>query len=81
MCTRCTFSTDSIVSKCIVVVQLKLNGQMVIKASHIFNKALTSDTAYGCIEGINQEEYYVGVINGKRIIPTMKLNGIHNMLL
>ena len=40
------------------------SGLMNIDSSHKFNRS--GDTAYGCIEGVNLEQYQVGVIGGRR---------------
>ena len=42
--------------------QLSSSGLMNIEASHRFTRS--GDTAYGCIEGVNLEQYQVGVIGG-----------------
>ena len=43
---------------------------MNIESSYKFPRS--GDTAYGCIEGINLEQYQVGVISGKIIIMELK---------
>ena len=42
--------------------QLSSSGLMNIESSHKFNRS--GDTAYGCIEGVNLEQYQVGVVGG-----------------
>ena len=42
--------------------QLSSSGLMNIESSHKFNRS--GDTASGCIEGVNLEDYQVGVIGG-----------------
>ena len=66
VCITCTF-LDSSTTDCVAVVhqrisQLSSSGLMNIESSHKFNRS--GDTAYGCIEGINLEQYQVGVIKG-----------------
>ena len=46
--------------------QLSSSGLMNIESSHKFNRS--GDTAYGCIEGVNLEQYQVGVVGGRRSI-------------
>ena len=77
VCVACTF-LDSSVTGCVAVVhqrtsQLSSSGLMNIESSHKFNRS--GNTAYGCIEGINMEQYLVGVINGRMIMPTEEPNG------
>ena len=55
---------------CVVVVhqqisQLSSSGLMNITSSHRFNRS--GDTAYGCIEGVDLEQYQVGVVGGATI--------------
>ena len=47
------------------VSQLSSNGLMNIESSHKLTRS--GDTAYGCIEGINLEQYQVGVIGGNEV--------------
>ena len=66
VCIMCTFS-DNTVENCIAVVhqrisQLNSSGLMKIESSHKFTRS--GDTAYGCIEGVNLEQYQVGVVGG-----------------
>ena len=75
VCITCTF-LDSSTTDCVAVVhqrisQLSSSGLMNIESSHKFNRS--GDTAYGCIEGVNLEQYQVGVIIGshKSIMPSM----------
>ena len=39
---------------------------MNIELSHKFNRS--GDTTYGCIEGVNLEQYQVGVVDGIEIV-------------
>ena len=60
---------------CVAVVhqrvsQLNSSGLMNIESSHKFTRS--GDTAYGCIEGVNLEQYQVGVIGGKMIATEPK---------
>ena len=68
VCITCTF-LDSSDSDCVAVVhqqisQLSSSGLMNIESSHKFTRS--GDTASGCIEGVNLEDYQVGVIGGTR---------------
>ena len=48
---------------------------MNIESSHKFNRS--GDTAYGCIEGVNLEQYQVGVVGGRKVMPIItNLRGI-----
>ena len=42
--------------------RISSSGLMNIEGSHKFTRS--GDTAYGCIEGVNLEQYQVGVIGG-----------------
>ena len=69
VCITCTFN-DNTVKNCVAVVhqrisQLNSSGLMNIESSHKFTRS--GDTAYGCIEGVNLEQYQVGVVGGNRI--------------
>ena len=71
VCITCTF-LDSSVTDCVAVVhqrisQLSSSGLMNIKSSHKLTRS--GDTASGCIEGVNMEDYQVGVVGGKRLFP------------
>ena len=77
VCINCNF-LDSFATDCVAVVhqrvsQLSSSGLMNIESSHKFNRS--GDTAYGCIEGVNLEQYDVGVIGSIRspnkILPSM----------
>ena len=64
ICISCTF-LDSSTTGCVAVIhqrisQLSSSGLMNIESSHKFNRS--GDTAYGCIEGIDMEQYQVGVV-------------------
>ena len=68
---------DRSLTDCVVVVhrrisQLSSGGLMNIESSQKFNRS--DDTAYGCIEGVDLEQYQVGVVGGRliAIIPTTK---------
>ena len=70
VCITCTF-LESSTTDCVAVVhqrisQLNSSGLMNIESSHKFTRS--GDTAYGCIEGVNLEQYQVGVIGGRRSI-------------
>ena len=74
VCITCTF-LESFATDCVAVVhqrisQLSFSRLMNIESSHKFTRS--SDTAYGCIEGVNLEQYQVGVIGGKMIIMEPK---------
>ena len=47
--------------------QLSSSGLMSIESSHKLTRS--GDTASGCIEGVNMEEYQVGVVGGTRLSP------------
>ena len=47
--------------------QLNSSGLMNIESSHKFNRSISENTAYGCIDGIDLERYQVGVIGGRMI--------------
>ena len=68
VCITCTF-LDSSATDCLVVVHQQITscGLMNIESSLRFNRSLTGDTAYGCIEGVNQRQFKVGVANGKMV--------------
>ena len=81
ICITCTF-LDSSTTNCMAVVhqrisQLSSRGLMNIESSHKFNRS--GDIAYGCIEGVNLEQYQVGVVNGKMFLPSMEPNGLLNL--
>ena len=70
VCITCTF-LDKSTSDCVAVVhqrisQLSSSGLMNIESSHKFNRS--GDTAYGCysIEGIDVEQYQIGVVGGSQ---------------
>ena len=69
VCVTCTF-LDSSATDCLVVVHqwISSSGLMNIESSHRFNRSLTGDTAYGCIEGISLEHYQLGVVGGRRTV-------------
>ena len=80
VCILCNF-LDPDTSGCVAVVhqqisQLGSGGLMNIESSHRFTRS--GDTAYGCIEGVNLEQYQVGVIGGVSIskqITTVTIEG------
>ena len=64
VCITCTFLENS-TTECVVVLhqrifQLNSSGLMNIESSHKFTRSV--DTASGCIEGVNLEDYQVGVV-------------------
>ena len=66
ICINCSFN-DNDLNNCVAVVhqrisQLSSSGLMNIESSHKFTRS--GDTAYGCIEGVNLEQYQVGVVGG-----------------
>ena len=68
VCITCTF-LDNSATDCVAVVhqrisQLSSSGLMNIESSHKFTRS--GDTASGCIDGVNLEDYHVGVIVGTR---------------
>ena len=70
VCIQCIF-LNTVNTDCVAVVhqrisQLSFSGLMDIASSHKFNRS--GDTAYGCIEGVNLEQYQVGVIGTHRRI-------------
>ena len=69
VCVRCNF-LDPDTSDCVAVVYQQISllgssGLMNIESSHRLTSS--GDTAYGCIEGVNLEQYQVGVIGGVSI--------------
>jgi hypothetical protein len=80
VCITCTF-LDSFITNCLVVVHQGINssGLMNIESSHKFTRS--GDTAYGCIEGVNLEQYQVGVPGGKMIMePNFNSNSLLSKL-
>ena len=72
VCITCTF-LESSTSDCVAVVhqrisQLNTSGLMNIESSHKFTRS--GDTASGCIEGVNLEDYQVGIATIKSIQHT-----------
>ena len=59
MCVKCTF-LDTDASECVAVVHRNLTN---IERSSKFTRS--GDIASGCIEGVNLEDYQVGVIGGR----------------
>ena len=47
--------------------QLNSSGLMNIESSHKLNRS--GDTASGCIEGVNMEDYQMGVVGGRQAPP------------
>ena len=76
VCIMCTF-LDNSTTDCVAVVhqrisQLSSSGLMNIESSHKFSRF--GDTAYGCIEGINLDQYQVGVVGVTvKQLPTMHI--------
>ena len=69
ICITCTF-LDSSTTDCVAVVhqrisQLSSSGLMNIESSH--KCTISGNTAYGCIEGVNLEQYQVGVMESSII--------------
>ena len=70
VCITCTF-LDSSATDCVAVVhqrisQLSSSGLMNTESSHKLTRS--GDTASGCIEGVNMEDYQVGVVGGRQVI-------------
>ena len=66
VCITCTF-LESSTTDCVAVVHQRIShlnssGLMNIESSHKFTRS--GDTASGCIEGVNLEDYQVGVVGG-----------------
>ena len=81
ICVNCVF-LDPNISECVIVVhqqisQLSSSGLMNIESSHEFNRS--GDTAFGCIPGINPEQYQVGVVGGtmKELTVTENTEGMY----
>ena len=77
VCITCTF-LDSSATDCVAVVhqrisQLNSSGLMNIESSHKFTRS--GDTAFGCIdhEGVNMEDYQVGVFGWRLATGTSVL--------
>ena len=71
VCINCTF-LESSATDCVVVVHQRISKLgssrlMNIESSHKFNRS--GDTAYGCIEGVDMEQYQIGVIGGRMKQP------------
>ena len=83
VCINCTF-LESSTTDCVAVVhqrisQLNSSGLMNIESSHKFTRS--GDTASGCIEGVNLEDYQVGIIAiTQTISPTPTTNSLGNQL-
>ena len=78
VCITCTF-LESSTTDCVAVVhqrisQLNSSGLMNIESSQKFTRSRSGDTASGCIEGVNLEDYQVGVV-GKSFL---QLSGLKN---
>ena len=68
VCITCTF-LDSSATDCVAVVhqrisQLNSSGLINIESSHRFTRS--GDTASGCIEAVNIDDYQVGVLEGSQ---------------
>ena len=69
VCITCTFQ-DSSATDCVVVVhqqisQLSSSGLINIESSHKFTRS--GDTASGCIEAVNMDDYQVGVLGIRQV--------------
>ena len=78
VCITCTF-LDSSATGCVAVVhqrisQLNSSGLMNIESSHKLSRS--GDTASGCIEGVNMEDYQVGVVVDQFITQIKPQKGI-----
>ena len=79
VCITCTF-LDRSSTDCVVVVhqrisQLNSSGLMNIESSHKFTRS--GDTADGCIERIDEDNYQIEVVGAIRVeLPNFN-NGIH----
>ena len=77
VCITCTFMNGSLLQDCVAVVHQRISssaGLMNIESSHKFTRS--GDTASGCIEGVNLEDYQVGVMGGNKIIsPADQIDG------
>ena len=78
VCITCTF-LDSFATDCVAVVhqqisQLSCSGLLNIESSHKFNRS--GDTAYGCIEGVDLEQYQVGVMRSASKSTALDVKGI-----
>ena len=84
ICITCIF-LESSTTDCVAVVhqrisQLNSSGLMNIESSHKFTRS--GDTASGCIEGVNLEDYQVGVVGGQEVdMITMPQKGMYSALL
>ena len=72
VCITCNFLNSSS-TDCVAVVhqrisQLSSSGLMNIESSHKFTRS--GDTASGCIEAVNMDDYQVGVLGGILLEPT-----------
>ena len=70
VCITCTF-LDRSTSNCVAVVHQRISrlnsaGLVNIEASHEFNRS--GNIARGCVEGVDLEQYQVGVVGGKMIL-------------
>ena len=77
VCISCTFLNSS-TTDCVAVVhqrisQLSSSGLMNIDSSYKLNRS--DDTAYGCIEGVNLEQYQIGVVGGIRKVTRIETFG------
>ena len=80
VCITCTF-LDSSATDCVAVVHQRISqlsstssGLMNIESSHKLTRS--GDTASGCIERVNMEDYQVGVVGGRK-----RAKGIMDMCL
>ena len=70
VCITCTF-LDRSATDCVAVAhqrisQLSSSGLMNIESSRKLSRS--GDTASGCIEEVNMEDYQVGVVGGRQVI-------------
>lgn len=78
VCITCTFPMESSATECVAVVyqrisQLSSSGLINIELIHQLPRS--GDTAYGCIEGIDEDNYQVGVIGAVQVAIDLSENG------
>ena len=72
VCITCTFLDSTLTDcTCVAIVhqqisQLNSSGLINIESSHKLTRS--GNTAYGCIEGVNLDQYQVGVIRGRNVM-------------
>ena len=63
-------------TECLTVVHQRVNSKSLNIINSTRQLTRSGDTASGCIEGVNMEDYQVGVVNGRRLYPhTTKAKG------